>query len=304
MCAVFGSGHTLPCSAAPSDGSLSRLTDAVQRVHAVAAATFFPLLMLACGAIQAADGPAVFPVRVQQGALVIGKVDPGSQVTYAGRRLQVTPYGTVVFGVARDASGAAELDVVRPDGTREHVRVAITPRDWPTERVNGVPPRTVSPPAAIAARIQREQEQVSAARATSDEGTGFAEHFIWPVQGRISGHFGRHRVYNGTPGAAHSGMDIAVPQGTPVKAPASGRVVLAEPDLYLTGGTILIDHGYGVGSNFLHLSRLDVAVGDRVRQGDVIGRVGATGRATGPHLHWGMTWFDTRVDPLLVLERQ
>lgn len=251
-----------------------------------------------------ATGSAVFPQRVQQGALVIGKVEPGSQVAYAGRRLQVTPYGTVVFGVARDARGAAALDVVRPDGTREQVRVAITPRDWPTERVNGVPPRTVSPPAAIAARIQREQELVSAARASSDEGTDFAEPFIWPVQGRISGRFGRHRVYNGTPGAAHSGMDIAVPQGTPVKAPAGGRVVLAEPDLYLTGGTLLIDHGYGVGSNFLHLSRLDVAVGDRVRQGDIIGRVGATGRATGPHLHWGMTWFNTRIDPLLVLERR
>lgn len=246
----------------------------------------------------------VFPAQVAQGAMVLGKVPPGSRVTYAGRQLQVTPYGTVVFGVARDATGAAELAVALPSGAQERVRVVIAPRDWPTERVNGVPPRTVSPPAAVAERIAREQRAVSAARATSDDGTGFAEHFIWPVTGRISGRFGRHRVYNGTPGAAHSGMDVAVPQGTPVKAPASGRVVLAEPDLYLTGGTLLIDHGYGIGSNFLHLSRLDVAVGDRVQQGDVIARVGATGRATGPHLHWGMTWFDTRIDPLLVLERQ
>lgn len=248
-------------------------------------------------------GATVFPASVQQGAMVIGKVPAGSRVTYAGRALRVTPYGSVVFGVARDASGPAVVNVVRPDGNQEHVNVAIVARDWPTEHIRGVPPRTVSPPAAVAARIRREQAAVNAARAASDDGTGFAEHFIWPVKGRISGRFGRHRVYNGTPGAAHSGMDIAAPQGTRVLAPASGRVVFAEPDLYLSGGTILIDHGYGIGSNFLHLSQLDVAVGKRVRQGDVIGRVGATGRATGPHLHWGMTWFDTRIDPLLVLER-
>ena len=260
------------------------------------------LLASLAAAVHAADA-VIFPARAEQGAMVIGKVPPGSQVRYAGRTLHVTPYGSVVFGVARDASGAAVLDVTPPGGGHEQVWVAIAPRDWPTEHVNGVPPRTVSPPAAVAARIAREQKAVSDARATSFDGTGFAERFIWPVKGRISGRFGRHRVYNGTPGAAHSGMDIAVPQGTPVKAPASGRVVLAEPDLYFTGGTILIDHGYGIGSNFLHLSTLDVAVGDQVRQGDVVGRVGATGRATGPHLHWGLTWFDTRRDPLLVLER-
>ena len=111
-------------------------------------------------------------------------------------------------------------------------------------------------------------------------------------------------VVNGQPGAGHSGMDIAVPTGTPVKAPAAGVVTFAGPDLYLTGGTLLLDHGYGVSSNFLHLSRIDVKVGDRVEQGQVIAAVGATGRATGPHLHWGMNWFDTRIDPLLVLERR
>jgi murein DD-endopeptidase MepM/ murein hydrolase activator NlpD len=182
-------------------------------------------------------------------------------------------------------------------------QVTVDPRDWPVERVNGVPPRTVDPPPAIAERIRREQAEVTAARTRYDTRTGFAQAFQWPVEGRISGRFGNQRVYNGSPGSAHSGMDIAAGNGTPVKAPAAGVVTFAKPDLYLTGGTVLLDHGHGVSSNFLHLSRLDVQVGDSVEQGQVIGAVGATGRATGPHLHWGMNWLDVRIDPLLMLER-
>lgn len=251
----------------------------------------------------ATDGTVVFPAHVQQGAMVIGKVVPGSRVRYGDRTLRVTDYGTVVFGVGREATGAARVRVTPPNGPTQTVRVAIEPRDWPIQRVDGVPPKTVSPPPKIAARIKREQARVHSARETSDDGLGFAEHFIWPVKGRISGRFGNQRVYNGTPGSAHSGMDIAASAGTPVRAPAGGRVVFADPDLYLTGGTILIDHGHGIGSNFLHLSKLDVSVGDRVTQGQVIGRVGSSGRATGPHLHWGMTWYNVRIDPLLVLRR-
>ena len=155
----------------------------------------------------------------------------------------------------------------------------------------------------IAERIRREQAQVTAARTRDDDRVDFAKPFAWPVKGRISGRFGNQRVYNGKPGSPHSGMDIAAPAGTPVLAPAAGVVTFAAPDLYLTGGTLLLDHGFGISSNFLHLSRIDVKVGDRVEQGQMVGAVGATGRATGPHLHWGMNWFDVRIDPLLVLER-
>ncbi|WP_438765821.1 M23 family metallopeptidase [Kushneria sp. TE3] len=248
--------------------------------------------------------PIVFPEQVQQGSMVIGRVPPGSQVTHAGRTLGVTDYGTVVFGIGREAEGTSEVSVTPPGGQARTVGIRVTERDFPVERINGVPPKTVSPPPEIAERIRREQAGVSQARTRDERITDFAEDFIWPVKGRISGRFGNQRVYNGTPGSAHSGMDIAAATGTPVKAPAGGIVTFANPDLYLTGGTVLIDHGYGISSNFLHLSKLDVAVGDRVAQGDVIGEVGATGRATGPHLHWGMNWFDTRIDPLLVLERQ
>ncbi|MCE7032819.1 M23 family metallopeptidase [Lysobacter sp. GX 14042] len=251
----------------------------------------------------AADTRVVFPASVQQGAMVIGRVPPGSRVTHAGRTLRVTGYGSVVFGVARDQAGPVEVRVQRPDGRVETVAVRVDARDWPVERVGGLPPKTVSPPKAVAERIAREQARVAEARTRDEARAGFAEHFTWPVEGRISGRFGNHRVYNGTPGAPHSGMDIAAATGTPVRAPASGIVSFAD-DLYLTGGTVVLDHGHGVSSNFLHLSRMDVEPGTEVRQGEVIGAVGATGRATGPHLHWGMNWFDVRIDPLLVLERR
>lgn len=266
-------------------------------------------LLLALPAFQLAAQPvadeqrSTFPASVAQGGLVIGKVPTGSHVDYAGRSLRISGYGTVVFGVGRDEKGPLQVHITLPDGSRDNVSIQVTARDWPLERINGVPPKTVNPPPAIAERIKREQAQVVAARARDDARTDFAQAFIWPVQGRISGRFGNARVYNGQAGAGHSGMDIAVPTGTPIKAPASGVITFAASNLYLTGGTVLLDHGYGVSSNFLHLSRIDVAVGQRVEQGQIIGAVGATGRATGPHLHWGMNWFDVRIDPLLVLER-
>ena len=264
-------------------------------------------LVVAQDVVPAAPVPqeerVMFPASVPQGALVFGKVPPGSQVRYRERLLHATGYGTVALGVGRDETGPLKVDVTLPSGRMEPVSIAVTPRDWPVEHVNGVPPKTVNPPPEIAARIQREQALVTAARERDDERTDFALPFQWPVQGRISGRFGNARVYNGQPGAGHSGMDIAAPDGTPVKAPAGGVVTFASPDLYLTGGTVLLDHGHGVSSNFLHLSRIDVRVGDRIEPGQVIGAVGATGRATGPHLHWGRNWFDTRIDPLLVLER-
>ena len=278
----------------------------VAALFAAVCAGWVPLVV-AQDVVPAAPVPqedrVVFPASVPQGALVFGKVPPGSQVRYRERLLRATGYGTVALGVGRDETGPLKVDVTLPSGRMEPVSIAVTPRDWPVEHVNGVPPKTVNPPPEIAARIQREQALVTAARERDDERTDFALPFQWPVQGRISGRFGNARVYNGQPGAGHSGMDIAAPDGTPVKAPAGGVVTFASPDLYLTGGTVLLDHGHGVSSNFLHLSRIDVRVGDRIEPGQVIGAVGATGRATGPHLHWGMNWFDTRIDPLLVLER-
>ena len=262
-------------------------------------------LGLVCAGAQAQDNVrVVFPASVQQGALVIGRVPPGSQVRHGEHDLRVSAYGTVVLGVGRDQRDPLQLTVTRPDGSRVDAEIAVDRRNWPLQHVNGVPPRTVNPPPELAARIAREQAAVTAARTRDDNRTDFAAAFIWPVNGRISGRFGNARVYNGQPGSGHSGMDIAAPTGTPVKAPAGGVVTFADADLYLTGGTVVLDHGFGISSNFLHLSRIDIKVGDRVEQGQVIAAVGSTGRSTGPHLHWGMNWFDVRIDPQLVLERK
>ncbi|MET0617072.1 MAG: M23 family metallopeptidase [Luteibacter sp.] len=235
------------------------------------------------------------PATVSQGGLVIGHAPSGARVSVAGKPVHVGDDGLFVFGAGRDEKGPI---VVTVGGARRSIEV--TPRDWPIERVEGVPPKTVNPPPEIAARIEREQAEVVDARNRDDAREDFAHGFIWPVTGRISGRFGNQRIYNGDPKAPHSGMDIAVPEGTPVKAPADGIITFAKPDLYLTGGTVLLDHGFGLSSNFLHLSRIDVKVGEHVRQGQVIGAAGKTGRATGPHVHWGFNWFGTRLDPLLL----
>lgn len=257
------------------------------------------------GVCASRDLPAAeFPASVPQGSLVIGHVAPGSEVHYGERSLRVGADGSVTFGVDRDQRGAVKLELREPGQARRQIDIEVSSREWPVERVVGVPPKTVEPPPEIAARIRGEQARVAAARRRDDPREDFAEPFMWPVRGRISGRFGNRRVYavnqHDVPEAPHSGMDIAVPKGTPVHAPVGGIVSFADPDLYLTGGTVLIDHGHGVSSNFLHLSRIDVKLGQRVERGQVIGAAGRTGRASGPHLHWGLNWFEVRLDPLLL----
>ena len=243
---------------------------------------------------------AVLPKSASQGARVHGVTHPAAIVEYAGRTLRVTPYGSFVFGIGRDAVGPAVLRIKQPaSGWIEH-RLDVVPRQWPVEHIRGVPPRTVDPPPEIAARIAREQAAVAAVRGRDDARSDFVADFIWPVQGRISGRFGSARSYNGKPGTPHSGTDVAAATGTPLRAPAAGLISFANADLYLTGGTLVLDHGHGVSSTFLHLSRIDVRVGQAVKQGDLLGEIGATGRATGPHMHWGLNWFEVRLDPQLL----
>jgi murein DD-endopeptidase MepM/ murein hydrolase activator NlpD len=253
--------------------------------------------------VTARDDAFVIPASAPQGSLVTGSVPRGSKITFDERPVHVSPTGRFVFGIARERTAPVLLHIDPPGLEVERIReIAVTHRDFPLERINGVPESTVNPPPAIAERIADEQAQVARARARDDAREDWDTKFIWPVTGRVSGVYGSQRIYNGTPKSPHSGLDVAVPQGTPVKAPAAGIVTFADPDLYLTGGTVLIDHGHGVSSSFLHLSRIDVKVGERVEQGQVFGLVGMTGRATGPHMHWGLNWFDTRVDPRLLVE--
>jgi len=181
----------------------------------------------------------------------------------------------------------------------------VAAREYRLQEITGVPQQTVTPSEEHLERIRAERAKVRTAKAQRlalDDGfRAVRDGFAWPVTGRISGVYGSQRIYNGTPGTPHYGVDVARPAGTPVTAPAAGRVTLAEPDLFYSGGTVILDHGYGLSSSFLHLSEVSVSVGDQLAPGDLIGAIGATGRATGPHLDWRMSWFNQRIDPQLLV---
>jgi len=248
-------------------------------------------------------GAAPLPERVQQGQLVTGRTAPGSEVTVGERQARVGADGRFVFGIERDAPDSLTIVIRHPDGKTEEHRLAVTQRQYKIERVDGLPQHTVTPDPELAKRIAEEQARVAEARTRDDDRDDYAHGFERPAQGRISGVYGSQRIDNGVPKSPHYGLDIAVPTGTPVKAPADGIVSFAANDLVLTGGTVLIDHGHGLTSSFLHLSRIDVKVGDRIKQGAVFAAAGATGRASGPHVHWGFNWFDVRLDPALLPTR-
>ena len=236
-----------------------------------------------------------------QGALVIGETVPASRVILDGRELMVSPEGVFAFGFGRDHAPVASLEVHFPDGMRETRTLSVAPRSYNIQRIDGIAPKFVNPPAEVLARIARESKQKKTARGVMRDATGFEQVFIWPAKGRISGVFGSQRFYNGEPRRPHYGVDIAADTGAPVVAPADGIVTLAENDMYFEGGLIFLDHGQGVTSYYMHLSRVDVRPGERVRQGQTLGAVGATGRSTGPHLHWAMFWREAHLDPSVLI---
>ncbi len=251
--------------------------------------------------LAAADRQLQLPQHLEQGQLVIGHAPAGAILEFAGRRLHVGSDGTFVFGLDRDAPAHVRLHVRYSNGKASDLAQAVQKREYHIERVEGLPQKTVTPDPATAARIEREQARVADARKRDDAREDFLHGFSLPVEGaRISGVYGSQRIDNGTPKAPHMGLDMAVPEGTPIHAPAAGIVSFAQADLILTGGTVLIDHGFGLSSSFLHMSRLDVKAGDHIAPGQVIGAAGMTGRATGPHVHWGFNWFDVRLDPALL----
>jgi murein DD-endopeptidase MepM/ murein hydrolase activator NlpD len=236
-----------------------------------------------------------------QGGLVRGQVAPGSAVSLDGRELRVSDDGRFVFGFGRDARPRAELMVRHPDGREDRRALEVAARTYRVQRIDGLPPREVTPSEDDLARIRADAELIEAAQARNSGGVGFTQEVAWPALGPISGIYGSQRILNGEPRAPHRGLDVAAPAGTPVAAMASGIVSLARPDLYFTGGTVMIDHGHGLHSIYAHMQEVLVEVGQAVAQGAPLGRVGATGRATGPHLHWGVYWFDEAVDPALLV---
>jgi murein DD-endopeptidase MepM/ murein hydrolase activator NlpD len=259
-------------------------------------------MLLAVAAAAATAAEPQLHGRWTQGALIRGQAQPGAQVWFNGKPLRVSAEGHFAFGLAYEEAPAAELRVQAPGSPVQRYEYAVERRQYDEQRISGLPQAMVTPPESVLKQIALDNQRVGAARARDSAHTDFAEGFSWPLSATVSGVFGSRRVLNGEPRQPHFGIDLAAPKGTPIKAPAAGIVSLARDDLYYTGGTIILDHGQGVSTTYLHLSQLDVKEGQRVGRGQVIGRVGATGRATGPHLCWRANWFDTRLDPSLLVD--
>ena len=240
--------------------------------------------------------------HLTQGGLVTGQLDNAKSVTLNGKSLKLADNGLFVFGFGRDAKPVHTLSWVDKTGKGHSQDLVITLRDYDIDKITGVAKKYVSPPKAVSERISREAIAVRKARAVNSDLEYFLQPVLRPAKGRISGVYGSQRYFNGEPRRQHFGLDIANKTGSPVYAPISGTVVFAEPDLYYSGGTLILDHGHGVTSTYIHLSKLDVKVGQKIEQGTKVAEIGATGRVTGPHLDWRFNWQGERLDPALLMQ--
>lgn len=257
-------------------------------------------LALAPGCMAApSDARLSISGSLEQGGLVIGRAEPRAHVLVNDAPVLVSENGLFGFGLDYDQQKPTRLVVHYADSSSEIRDIRPVARTYEVQKINGLPDKFVSPPPDIQKRINDENARIAKAREQETPSAAFAVPFDWPTTGIISSLFGSQRILNGVPKAPHFGVDIAAPEGTPIRAPADGTISLAEPDFYLTGGTTVLDHGHGVFTIYIHQSALKIAMGQAVKRGDVIGLVGMKGRATGPHLHWGMNWFQMKLDPSL-----
>jgi len=257
-----------------------------------------------CSSIAVANASIKLTGEIKQGGLVVGKTKSNSNVTLNNKPLTVSDNGDYVFGFSRDDKASYNLVITEPNGLMSTRTLTPSKRDYKLQRIEGIKKSIMQPNPKAVARSQQDSKQIKKARKISSNITSFANGFIPPIIGTITGVYGSQRIYNGVPKRPHFGLDYAGKIGDPVKAPASGKVLLWVPDMFYSGGTMIIDHGQGVSSTFLHLSHSYVKQGDVVNQGDVVASVGNSGRVTGPHLDWRINWFDVKIDPALVLKIQ
>jgi murein DD-endopeptidase MepM/ murein hydrolase activator NlpD len=236
-----------------------------------------------------------------QGGLAFGRTEAGSRVKLDSESVPIARDGRFMLAFGRDHAAQATLAIAHATGKTETQQLTITQRTYDIQRINGLPKNQVEPNEDELKRIKAEQARINAARARDTDLPYAFEAFDWPALGPISGVYGSQRILNGEPRRPHFGVDVAAPLGTPLKAPAGGIVSLADADLFFTGGTIIIDHGHGLSSLFAHMQKVAVKEGDRLAKGGYVGNLGGTGRATGPHLHWGMYLFNTPIDPQLLV---
>jgi murein DD-endopeptidase MepM/ murein hydrolase activator NlpD len=243
-----------------------------------------------------------FEGEFKQGGLLIGQVQEGQTVSYQGRTLNLTTNNQFLLGLGRNAPAITSINIISQDQEPETITLEIAARQYNIQKIEGVPAKTVTPPTSDLQRIKQDASMVREARKLVSNKQDFLKGFIKPANGPITGVYGSQRFYNGVPKSPHYGIDYAAPTGTAVIAPADGVVTFAHNDLFYSGGTLIIDHGHGLSSTFLHLSEILVEPDQQVTLGMEIAKIGATGRATGPHLDWRMNWLDQRIDPDLVLK--
>ena len=243
-----------------------------------------------------------FDGKFIQGSFILGKTEPGSEVFIDKKKVKVTSDGFFVFGLSRDR----KYDVVitlNKDGNKQKIVKKVQKRKYNIQRIDGLEEKKVTPPEEVYERIKRENKWIGEARAINSELVFFKNKFINPLENAIvTGVYGSQRILNGKPRWPHYGLDFAKDEGTPIKAMISGTVTLVEPDLYYTGGTLIFDHGHGISTLYMHMHEIFVEKGQKVKQGDIIGTVGSTGRATGAHLDIRLNWFGVRIDPATALK--
>ncbi len=267
----------------------------------------FALLLGAMSAASIADSNstpergAVLSGAFTQGGLLFGSTAPGAKVLVDGRLIRVSQNGDFLIGFGRDAKLSWQLAVMRPDGEMFISAIQISEREYEIQRIDGLPPSQVSPSEEDLKRIREDVKVIRKAREIDDDRLDFLDKFDWPIQGVITGVYGSQRILNGEPRRPHYGIDIHAPTGTPVRAPASGVVTVTHPDMFFSGATMILDHGFGLSSAFLHLDEILVEVGDYVEKNNVIATVGSSGRSTGPHLDWRINLFSSRLDPQLLV---
>ena len=241
-----------------------------------------------------------FKGKFLQGHFIVGITDPTAEIIIGKKEVKVSQDGYFVFGIDRDRKFDISITKII-NGKKEVITKQVLKRKYNIQRIDGLEESKVTPPESVYKRIKEENNKIGEARAINSDLPFFKNQFIMPVEGIISGVYGSQRILNGKPKWPHYGIDIAAKQGTMIKSSGSGVVTMAEDDLYYTGGTIIMDHGHGISTIYSHLETVMVSVGDKINQGDIIGTVGSTGRSTGPHLDFRVNWFQTRLDPMSVI---
>ncbi len=245
---------------------------------------------------------AIFEGKFIQGSFILGKTEPGSQIFIDNKKVKVTSEGFFVFGLSRDRKYDVVI-TVNKDSNKQKIVKKVQKRKYNIQRIEGLEEKKVTPPEEVYERIKRENKWIGEARAINSDLTFFTKKFIITVENAIiSGVYGSQRILNGKPKWPHYGLDFAADEGTKIKAMLDGTATLVEPDLFYTGGTLIFDHGHGVSTLYMHMEKILVKKGQRVKQGDIIGTVGSTGRATGAHLDVRLNWFQIRLDPATVLD--